>query len=191
MIFTCPLRLFNVKQRENHRLLVCEKGVLTPRSTSALPYRRRYFNMCVWATLCLLLTQHTGGVIGLSTRLCSCSAPGLSRPVAAGGPLAWRQNSEMRKVSYQNQTTGTASYSFYRSLLLHTWMCGISQQGPWTMANLYSCSSCDFSCAFSLLSSAVRPVVSVHSSISLLAVFSRCFPKPPSHSPSAVAAVAA
>jgi hypothetical protein len=74
----------------------------------------------VRATLCLLLAQYIGGAIALSTGACGRSVAGSSRPVAAEGPLGWEGHGEMDKVSYHNQTTGTASYPLYSSLLLHT-----------------------------------------------------------------------
>jgi hypothetical protein len=74
----------------------------------------------VRASLCLLFAQYTGGAIGLSTGPCIRSVAGSARPVAAEGPLGWEGNGEMDKVSYHNQTTGTASYPLYSSHLLHT-----------------------------------------------------------------------
>jgi hypothetical protein len=73
----------------------------------------------VRATLCLILAQYTGGAIGLSTGPCGRSEAGSSCPVA-DGPLGWEGNGEMNKVSYHNQTTGTASYPLSSSFLLHT-----------------------------------------------------------------------
>jgi hypothetical protein len=50
--------------------------------------------------------------------------------VAADGPLGWGQNGEMNKVSYHDQTTGTASYPLYSGLLLHTELAGRANKGP-------------------------------------------------------------
>jgi hypothetical protein len=99
------------------------------------------------------LPEHSGGAIGLSTRLCSLSAVSSSCLVAACEPFAWRGICEMARFLIRTRPEAQPAIPITGCSFSTQGFVGRASMGPREWVNIYNFSSRSFKQCFQ----AVRP----------------------------------